>query len=182
MGEEMTGKKIGIIGFGRIGQLVCKRLAGFDVEVKFYDPFIKESPFSYARPSSDLSSVFSWADIVTVHVPLMEKTRNLITSKELSCMRPESYLVNASRGGILKEDDLAKLLEEKKIAGAALDVFETEPLPQDSKWRRNPSVVLTPHLGASTKEAQQRVSQLAVEVMETYFSKGNHLFEVLPKA
>ncbi|MFZ8932758.1 MAG: hydroxyacid dehydrogenase [Bacteriovoracaceae bacterium] len=177
-GIELSNKKIGIVGFGRIGRIVAKRLAGFEPEVLFFDPFIKESDIPYAKKAENLEEIFSSCDIVTIHVPLMEQTRNLITKDLLEKMPSHSILVNASRGGILNEQDLYDTLKENKIRGAGLDVFANEPLEENSPLRELDNLVLTPHLGASTAEAQVRVGEMVIHQLKEFFINNNLLNEV----
>jgi len=177
-GVELSNKKIGIIGFGRIGQIVCKRLAGFEPEVMFYDPFIKESPFSYAKKCDDLKKIFSECDIITIHTPLMDATRGLVNADLLNAMPKHAILVNAARGGIVDEAALLKVLKEKKIRGAAFDVFSKEPLEDSSELRKLDNLVLTPHLGASTEEAQDRVGAMAVEQLKEFFINNKTVNQV----
>ncbi len=178
VGNELAFKKVGIIGFGRIGQIVAKRLAGFDVQVIFADPFIESSDLPYAKKAKEVIDVFKECDIITLHTPLMEATRGMIGQTLLSAMKPTSILVNASRGGIVDEDALFNILREEKIRGAAFDVFATEPLPKDSQLRTLENLVLTPHLGASTEEAQVRVGEMVVNQLEEFFINNNLLNEV----
>lgn len=177
-GNELANKRVGIVGFGRIGQIVCKRLAGFDPEVLFYDPFVKEFPFDYATKEDDLKKIFSTCDIVTIHVPLMAATKGLVSAELLACMKKDAILINAARGGLTDEEALYKILKEKKIRGAGFDVFATEPLEEDSPLRKLDNLVLTPHLGASTDEAQVRVGEMAVHQLKEFFLNNNLLNEV----
>jgi D-3-phosphoglycerate dehydrogenase len=178
VGNELSNKKVGIVGFGRIGQIVAKRLAGFDVEVLFADPFIESSDLSYAKKAQTVDEVFKECDIITLHTPLMDATRGMVGSTYLTQMKPDAILVNASRGGIVDEDALYEILKNKKIKGAGFDVFATEPLPEDSKLRSLDNLVLTPHLGASTEEAQVRVGEMVINQLKEFFIKENLLNEV----
>ncbi len=177
-GVELWKKRIGIIGFGRIGQIVARRLAGFEVEVEFYDPFLEESDIPYAKREKDINKIFAECDIISIHVPLMDATRNLITSTQLDLMKEGAIIVNAARGGIVNEEDLHNVLSTNRIRGAGFDVFATEPLPETSKLRTLNNIVLTPHLGASTEEAQVRVGEMAVNQMREFFTNNNLLNEV----
>jgi D-3-phosphoglycerate dehydrogenase len=177
-GNELWKKKVGIVGFGRIGQIVAKRLAGFDVEVIFHDPFNKESDLPYAKPANSLEEIFETCDIVTLHTPLLDSTKGMVNEALLSKMQPHSILVNASRGGIVDEDALLKILSEGKIRAAGFDVFATEPLPADSPLRSLENIVLTPHLGASTEEAQFRVGEMVIHQLKEFFNNNNLLNEV----
>ena len=178
VGNELANKKVGIVGFGRIGQIVARRLSGFDIETLFYDPFVKQDQFPNYKKIDDLNDIFTQSDIITMHVPLMEQTKNMITMEQMSKMPSHALFVNASRGKIVNEDDLHSLLSENKIAGAAFDVFATEPLEQNSKLRSLNNLILTPHLGASTKEAQTRVGQMVINQLEEFFTNNNLLNEV----
>ena len=171
-GFELTNKKIGIIGFGKVGQSIAKLLSGLEPEILFFDQHFKsESPFSYAK-SASFNEIIESCDIITIHVPKTEETTNLISKNELSKMKPNAILINCARGGIVNEDDLYQSLKNEEIFGAALDVFNNEPLEKDSKLRSLDNLVLTPHLGASTAEAQIRVSEMAVEQICSFFING----------
>ncbi len=177
-GNELTGKKIGIVGFGRIGQLLAKRLQGFEPDILFYDPFLKKSELPHTRKVETLEELFTTADIVSIHVPLIPQTKNLIGQSLLDKMPAHAVLVNASRGGIVNEHDLLKILKEKKIRGAGFDVFATEPLPSDSPLLTLENLLLTPHLGASTEEAQVRVGEMVIHQLQEFFVNHNLLNEV----
>lgn len=176
-GLELSNKKIGIIGFGRIGQIVAKRLAGFEPEVMFYDPFAT-TDIPYAKKEEDLKKIFSTADIITIHTPLLPQTKNMINAELLGVMKKEAILVNAARGGIVDEAALLDTLKNKKIRGAGFDVFATEPLEDSSELRKLDNLILTPHLGASTEEAQVRVGEMVVHQLNEFFVNNNLLNEV----
>ena len=177
-GREMWKKRIGIVGMGRVGSILAQRLSGFEISTGFYDPFFKgKNPEGFER-FRDIRELFSWSDIITLHVPLLEKTKGLVDKNLLSHMRPHALLINASRGGIVDEEALMEHLQDKKMAGAALDVFEREPLPKDSPLRKIPNLVLTPHLGASTDEAQYRVGEAAVHQIKEFFLNKKIINEV----
>lgn len=177
-GNELSYKKVGIVGFGRIGQIVAKRLAGFDVEVLFADPFIQESELPYATKAQEVIDVFKECDIVTLHTPLLDATKGMVNAELLNAMKKDAILINASRGGIVDEDALYDLLKNEKIRAAGFDVFATEPLPEDSKLRTLDNLVLTPHLGASTGEAQVRVGEMVINQLKEYFINDTLLNEV----
>ncbi len=177
-GLELSNKKIGIVGFGRIGQIVAKRLAGFEPEVLFFDPFMEKSELPYAKKAADLKEIFSTCDVITLHTPLMEQTRGMVNAELLGLMKPTSVLVNASRGGIVDETALYNTLSAKKIYGAGFDVFATEPLEDDSPLRKLENIVLTPHLGAGTEEAQLRVGEMAVDQIKEFFINNKVVNEV----
>lgn len=159
VGVELRNKTLAIIGLGKIGAGVAKRAQSFDMNVIAYDPFVSEERAkNLGVRMVELDELFRTADFITVHMPLTNKTRDMITLAQMKTMKPTVRLINCARGGIINEKDLATALTEKIIAGAAIDVFETEPLAEDSPLRTLPNIILTPHLGASTIEAQIGVS------------------------
>lgn len=159
VGAELAGKTLGIVGFGTIGRLVAERAAGLKMHVVAYDPFVAPEVIadSSAEPA-ELDALLAQADYVTLHCPLVEKTRNLIDAPRIAGMKAGARLVNCARGGLVDEAALIAALDSGQLAGAALDVYQQEPPPKDSPLYTRDDVVLTPHLGASTQEAQQAVS------------------------
>ncbi len=180
-GLELWKKKVGVVGFGRIGQIVTKRISGFEPEVLFFDPMIEKSEFSFAKKAKDLAEIFSTCDIITIHTPLMPATKGLITRELMSMMKKDAILINCARGGIVDEDALYDLLKEKKIRCAGFDVFAAEPLPADSKLLTLSNLIMSPHVGASTEEAQFRVGEMAVHQIIEFFVNNNLLNEVKAK-
>jgi D-3-phosphoglycerate dehydrogenase len=176
-GSELSNKTLGIVGFGRIGQIVAKRLSGFDLKILFYDPMVQKSDLPNATKVATVEEIFKAADVITIHVPLIEQTKNLVNKEMLSLMKPNAILVNAARGKIVDEEALYEALAAKKFLGAGFDVFAEEPL-KNSKLPTLSNIVLTPHLGASTVEAQERVGIMAVHQLEEFFVKNNLLNEV----
>ncbi|MBR2520264.1 MAG: phosphoglycerate dehydrogenase [Selenomonadaceae bacterium] len=159
VGVELRNKTLGIIGLGKIGAGVAKRAQSFDMNVIAYDPFVSEERAkSLGVKLTELNELFATSDYITVHMPLTNKTRDMIALPQMKTMKPTVRLINCARGGIINEKNLATALTEKIIAGAAIDVFDGEPLAEDSPLRNLPNVILTPHLGASTVEAQIGVS------------------------
>jgi D-3-phosphoglycerate dehydrogenase len=166
-GIELAGKVLGIVGLGRIGREVARRAAGFRMELLGYDPYVSK------RVAADcgvrivmLEALVASSDIITLHLPVSEETRHLIDAKMLELAKPGARLVNCARGGLVDDEALLEALEANRIAGAALDVFETEP-PTGSRLVAHPRVVATPHLGASTREAQDRVgTEIAAKVRD----------------
>ncbi len=177
-GVELSNKKVGIVGFGRIGQIVAKRLQGFEPQVLFFDPFVEKSEFSYAQKAKDLKELFSTCDVITLHSPLMDKTKGMVNKELLELMPSHSILINASRGGIVDEDALLDVLKNGKIRAAGFDVFATEPLDENSELRKLDNLVLTPHLGASTEEAQLRVGEMTVSQLKEFLLNDNLQNEV----
>ncbi len=161
-GVELYGKTLGIIGLGVIGREVAKRAAAFGMNVIAYDPYVTSCEFA---KMVSLDELLAKADFVTLHVPLTQETKYLINKENLAKMKNGVIVVNASRGGVIDEEALYQALLSKKVYAAALDVFEVEP-PQDELRRKLlqlPNVVATPHIGASTIEAQERVGKELVE-------------------
>jgi phosphoglycerate dehydrogenase-like enzyme len=148
--REIQGLTIGYVGMGRIAQAVAKRLAGFDVRGLFFDPAV-EAHESLARVRLD--ALLAQSDIVTLHVPLTPQTRHLIGREQLARMKRGAYLVNTARGGLVDEAALLEALRSGHLAGAALDVFEQEPMPASHPLYALPNVVLTPHISAGTRDA-----------------------------
>lgn len=179
-GLELWKKKVGVVGFGRIGQIVAKRIQGFEIETLFFDPFVEKTDIPNAR-KVELDELFRESDIVTIHTPLMEQTKNMVNYDLMSSMNHNSILVNCARGGIVNEADLLKILQENSIRAAAFDVFASEPLEENSPLRELPNFIMTPHLGASTEEAQSRVGEMSVHQLKEFFLSNNLLNEVKGK-
>jgi D-3-phosphoglycerate dehydrogenase len=164
-GREIAGRTLGLVGFGRIAREVAMRARGFAMHVRACDPMLVEWPegFDWVR-RTELDELLKTSDVVSVHVPLSEGTRNLVDARALGLMRADAVLVNCARGGIVDEPALHDALVGNRLRGAAVDVFATEP-PGDHPLLALPSVIATPHLGASTAEAQQRAGVEAAERM-----------------
>lgn len=159
VGVELRGKTLGVIGMGRIGSGVAKRAQAFDMDVMAYDPYINEERAkALGVKVATLDEVVEKADFITVHMPLNKSTRGMINYAKMQKMKKGVRLVNCARGGIIVEEDLARAVKEGLVAGAAIDVFTSEPIPADHPLIGVPGIVLTPHLGASTIEAQIGVS------------------------
>ena len=165
MGSELKGRTLGIVGVGRIGGEVATRARAFGMEVMGYDPYITDARFDMLRVRrvSSLEAVLEEADVVTIHTPLNDETRNMFGRREIGRLRPGAILVNMARGGIVDDTALLDALQSGKLGGAVLDVYDREPLGPEHPLRKSPNLVLTPHIGASTAEAQRNV---AVEVCE----------------
>ncbi len=158
MGVEMNEKVLGIVGFGRIGREVAKRAQSFNMRIVAYDPFITpERGSQFGVEMVSVEELFRIADIITVHTPLIKETTHLINEKTIATMKDGVRIINCARGGIVDEDALADAVSSGKVAGAALDVFEEEP-PINSPLLTIDNVIVTPHLGASTVEAQKNVA------------------------
>jgi D-3-phosphoglycerate dehydrogenase len=161
-GSELLGRRLGLIGAGRIGAEVAIRCQSFGMDVIIYDPYLSEERADeIGSRLTDLDEVVTTSDVISLHVPLTDETRGMINEDSIAKMKAGTYLINVSRGGVVNEADLAAALASGHLGGAALDVFEEEPLSESSPLRSAPRLTLTPHLGASTVEAQEHV---AVEV------------------
>ncbi|KUJ98979.1 MAG: Phosphoglycerate dehydrogenase [Thermococcales archaeon 44_46] len=164
MGFELEGKTLGVVGFGRIGYQVAKIANALGMKLLLYDPYPNEERAKEVGGRFvELEELLRNSDVVTIHVPLLESTYHLINEEKLKLMKPTAILINTSRGPIVDTNALVKALQEGWIAGAGLDVFEEEPLPKDHPLTKLDNVVLTPHIGASTVEAQERAG---IEVAE----------------
>lgn len=163
-GVELYGKTLGLLGAGRIGGEVARRARAFGMRVVVYDPFLNaERARALDVETGTLDDVLERADVISVHVPLTDATTRLIGAPQIARMKKGALVLNVARGGVIDETALLDALRSNQIGGAALDVFESEPLPADHPFRQLPNVVLTPHLGASTAEAQHNV---AIEIAE----------------
>ena len=159
VGVELRGKTLGVVGMGRIGSGVAKRALAFDMNVIAYDPYINEERAkSLGVKVGSLDDVIAEADFITVHMPLTPETKGMISMEQMKKMKKGVRLVNCARGGIIDEADLAQAVKDGIVAGAAIDVFTSEPIPADHPLLGIPGIILTPHLGASTVEAQIGVS------------------------
>jgi D-3-phosphoglycerate dehydrogenase len=172
LGVELFHKTLGIIGIGNIGGQVAKRAQGFDMNVIAYDPFLSEEKAKEMGVEKvELHNVFKRSDFITIHTPLTAETKNLVNKKTLAEMKKGVRIINCARGGIINEKDLYEALSTGKVAGAALDVFEKEPAENNPLLTLN-NVVATPHLGASTKEAQENVAISVAEQVADYLING----------
>lgn len=168
-GNELFGKSLGIIGLGRIGREVALRARAFGMDIMIYDPRITvEDAREYNCKLVDLNELLKNSDVITLHIPLMDSTRGMISKEELNLMKDSAILVNIARGGLVDEEALYEALKEDKLKGAVLDVFEEEP-PGNSPILSLDNVVLTPHIGASTDEAQINAGTVVVEKIRNFF-------------
>lgn len=174
IGTELRGKTLGIIGLGRIGRVVASRAQGFEMKVIAYDPFVSpEQARELDIELLPLDQVFERADFLTIHTPLTPETRGIIGAQAFARMKPGVQIVNCARGGLVDERALYEAIKSGKVAGAALDVFSEEPLPPDHPLLALDEVVVTPHLGASTREAQESVAVIVAEQLRDYFLTGS---------
>jgi D-3-phosphoglycerate dehydrogenase len=166
-GTELYGKMLGVIGIGRIGQEVAKRALAFGMKVMTYDVMDVETELDVKKVGFE--ELIGLADIITLHLPLTDKTKHMISDREFEKMKDGVILVNASRGGTVDEGALLRALEAGKIRAAALDVFEKEP-PEDFTLVNHPSVIATPHIGAAAKEGQKRAGMEVVSILRERLS------------
>ena len=157
---ELFNKEILIVGFGRIGQSLIKRCKGFDMKVTVFDPFVNKEVIEKfgGRKIDNLDQGLKDCDYLSLHVPLTKETKNLIDYSKLKYMKREAIIINTARGGIIKEDDLNKALNENRIFGAGLDVFEKEPVDNNNSLLTNKKVLLSPHSATFTEECKSRMS------------------------
>ena len=174
MGREITGKTLGIIGIGRIGAIAASRAQGLKMKTIAYDPFLpKEMAEKIGVELVDLETLAKRSDVVTVHVPLTKETQNLVSTSFFANMKPEALFIDCARGGVCDEAALYEALVSKKIAGAALDVFSKEPTTlENCPLLGLDNFICTPHLGASTSEAQEKVAIIIAEQIAEYLLKG----------
>ncbi|MCA9015561.1 MAG: phosphoglycerate dehydrogenase [Planctomycetaceae bacterium] len=182
-GTQVAGKTLAIIGLGRIGLSVAQRAQGLEMKVIGYDPFMSaERAAEYGiELYKEVDELVKHCDFLTVHTPLTDETRNLINAERIATMRPGVRIINCARGGIINEDDLADALESGKVAGAACDVFTQEP-PENRRLIDAPNMLSTPHLGASTDEAQEMVALEAAEIISDFLTRNEirHAINMIP--
>lgn len=172
-GAELMGKTLAVIGLGNIGRIVADRAQGLKMKVIAYDPFIgREAAARLGVELCSLDEIWPRADFFTCHTPLTDDTRGIIGAAAFAKMKPGVLVVNAARGGVVDEAALLAALESGKVAGAALDVFNEEPTPAGHPLVNHPKVICTPHLGASTEEAQEKVAIEVAEQFCSFFEKG----------
>jgi D-3-phosphoglycerate dehydrogenase len=165
MGTQLYKKTLGIVGLGRIGSEVARRALSFDMSIVAYDPYIKREKAEKVGVEllENMDQLLERSDIITFHVPLTDETAGMVSEREFSVMRDKVVLINCARGGIVDEHALASYLESGKVSMAAVDVFSKEPLPKDSPLHGAPNLIITPHLGANTEEAQKNVSVIIAQ-------------------
>ena len=170
---ELWNKNILIMGFGRIGKSLIKRCIGFEMNVYIYDPFVSKEEIESlgGKKIEDLKEGVKKMDALTLHMPLNEKTKNIINYDVLKNMKKNCIIINASRGGIINENDLNKSLNENKIFGAGLDVFDTEPPDNDNPLLKNDKTFLSPHTAAFTEECMVRMGKETIQNIIDFFDK-----------
>ncbi|MDA0261654.1 MAG: phosphoglycerate dehydrogenase [Proteobacteria bacterium] len=172
MGVELSGKCLGVIGCGNIGSIVAERAQALKMHVVAYDPYLSsERANDLGVEKLELDEVFARADLITLHTPLTDATRGIVNAAAIEKMKPGVFIINCARGGLVDEQDLKLAIEEGRVAGAALDVFAEEPAKENILFGMD-QVVVTPHLGASTTEAQEKVALQIAEQMSDYLLNG----------
>ncbi len=179
-GTQLEGKTLGIVGLGRVGLAVAQRARGFDMKVVGFDPFLSSERAAELGIESiaGLNDLWGRCDYITLHTPLSAETRNLVDAAAIARMKPGVRIINCARGGLIDEDALKAALDSGQVAGAAIDVFDPEPPPADHVLVKHASVVVTPHLGASTEEAQVAVAVEAARLLIDFLGKGQVRFAV----
>ena len=172
-GVELYNKTLGVLGMGRIGSEVARRAIAFGMRVLAYDPYLSLSRAKALQVELvELDEIYARADFITVHMPMSDETRGMINAAAFAKMKKGVRVLNCARGGIIQEQDLYDAIKSGRVAGAALDVYETEPLPKEFPLRDLPQVIMTPHLGASTEEAQENVGIEVAEAITDYLVRG----------
>jgi len=171
-GVELTGKNFGLIGCGNIGKEVVRRAYGLQMKIKVCDPYFNDLDFAkdYNIEMLDLDKLLSISDFISLHLPFNKETKNYIAREEMKKMKNSAILINTARGGLISEDDLLWALEEKEIAGAACDVFASEP-PEEHPLLAKDNFILTPHMGANTREAVLRMATSATRNLLNMLNK-----------
>jgi len=181
---DLEGKTLGLIGLGRIGCLVAKKAQeAFCMKILAYDPYIMISDVAKLRVRlvDDLDRIFKESDVISLHIPLTEETKGLVNKKRISLMKPSAFLLNFSRGEVVDERVLYTALKEKRIGGAALDVFQQEPLPKNSPFCKLDNVLLSPHSAMATKECILRLAKTATQGIVDFFNGKQPKFVVNPE-
>tara|TARA_B100000674_G_scaffold151706_1_gene120863 strand:- start:677 stop:1600 length:924 start_codon:yes stop_codon:yes gene_type:complete len=160
IGMELSGKQLGIVGFGKAGRLVSERMKSFGMSIAFYDPYVKD--WDGPEKSLGLDELLSSSDVVSIHVIKTKETENILSKEKLDLLKESAILINTSRGGVVEEDYLIELLRSNKIFGAGLDVFSEEP-PKNIENIGDINLITTPHIGASTNEAQLKAGLDTIE-------------------
>lgn len=175
VGHEIFGKTLGLVGFGNVGNAVAERAHALGMIVQAYDPYVPDTHPHWAEKGAvpaSLDRVLTESDILSLHVPLTDETRNMIAVDEIARMKPGSFVINTARGNVVSEQALADALQSGHIAGAMVDVFEREPFDPASPLAGAPNLLLTPHLGAMTVESNHRVSTMIVDAVTAHLRSG----------
>ena len=176
---ELHGKTVGLVGFGHIGRLVAKKLSGFEVDIVVYDPYTPaEAIEALGAKKVELEDLLKNSDFISVHARLTAENKKMIGEKEIALMKPTAYFINTGRAGLIDQDALAAALEQKRIMGAALDVFTTEPIPADSPFMTLDNETLTTHIAGTTTDALTNSPYLLLEDVAKFLNGGDARFIV----
>lgn len=179
---ELNGRTVGLVGFGYIGKLVAKKLSGFDVNILVYDPYTSEEDIkNHGASKVELEELLRNSDFVSMHARLTDSNRGMIGEKEIALMKPTAYLINTGRAGLIDQKALAAALREKRIMGAALDVFTTEPIEPNSEFLELDNVTLTTHIAGTTADALTNSPYLLAEDIAGFLKENNAKFIVNPE-
>ena len=177
-GWELAGKTLGLVGIGQVGARVARKAAALDMKVLAYDPFVtKEKAREMGTELCELDRLYGASDYISLHLPKNEQTAGMINRDAFNKMKPGVFVINCARGGIVVEADLRRALEQGRVAGAGIDVYETEP-PEDWFLAQHPAVIATPHIGAATGEAQVLVAEMIGRQIGQYLSEGKVIHAV----
>lgn len=181
IGDDLCYKTLGLLGFGSISKNVARRAKGFSMKVLAYDPYIDEIPEEFKNfvTLADFDNVIMNSDILSLHLPLTDETRNILSANEFNKMKEGAYIINTSRGGIINEKDLFNILVSGHLSGAALDVSEKEPMEDDNPLRELKNVIITPHIGMYSKEAIGAVSITCSQNIVAIFNNEELKFRVV---
>jgi len=180
-GNDVFGKTLGVLGCGRIGQAVARRASGFNMRLLGYDVAPQEQARKLGIEFVSLDELLAQSDFVSLHSALTPENRGLLGEAQLRRMKPSAYLINTARGALVDEGALLRALEEKRIAGAALDAFSVEPLPPDHPLRKAPNILLTPHLASFARETGERVSMASAEAVIQVMNRRRPQWVVNPE-
>jgi len=174
LGTEIDGKTLGIIGFGEIGKAVARRAVGFGMHILYYDPYVEQDGVNTELPArkTGFEEILSESDFITVHVPLTDETQGMIDSAAFSAMKKMPLFINMARGPVVNTADIVQALESGKIAAAALDVTDPEPLPADHPLCAMDNCLVVPHIGTSTLECRRNMARLAAENIINHYGKN----------
>lgn len=171
-GNELAGRNVGMVGFGAIGQLIAGMIRNYPCNIQFFDPYVTEYDPAYTKLS--LEELFATSDVVSIHLPVTEETKNMINSSVLTLMKKDAIFVNTARAAVVKREDLLAVLETRAIRGAVLDVFDNEP-PDETDYRiiDQPHVIATPHIAGATFEVEDHHVAIMNKALTQWFANGN---------
>jgi len=182
-GIELTGRTLGLVGLGAVAREVAKRLRGFDMRILAYDPYVTdEVAASVGADLTDLETVMRESDFVSIHLPVTDETKGLVSAELIDMMKSTAYFINTARAATIDEEAVLKALQEERIAGGGFDVFAKEPLPDDSPFLELDNVVMTPHLGGATVDVATNHSRMAYEDIQSYLKGETPARTVNPEA